>query len=63
MSGQGQEVREEALALLEHAVDGGFLNHAFLAHRDPLLAPLRGHPRFQAVLALAERAQMEAAAL
>lgn len=41
---------DEAVTWLQRAVDRGFINHPFLAHHDPLLAPLRGHPRFAEIL-------------
>ncbi|PWB71669.1 MAG: hypothetical protein C3F15_12465, partial [Holophagae bacterium] len=44
---------DSALAWLENAVELGFLNHRFLAEIDPVLAPLRGDPRFEALMARA----------
>jgi len=44
-----------ALALLERAVDGGFYPHAFFAEYCPFMAPLRGKPEFDVVLAKAAR--------
>jgi len=41
---------EKALELLEHWVDRGSINYPMLAHGDPLLANLRGEPRFQRLL-------------
>jgi adenylate cyclase len=40
---------EEALAALEKAVDEGFGHKAWVEH-DSDLAPLHGHPRYQALL-------------
>ena len=39
-----------ALRWIAIAVDRGFINYPFLAQHDPLLAPLRTHPRFQALM-------------
>ena len=39
---------DEALDWLENAIDLGFLNARYLGEIDPVLAPLRGDPRFQA---------------
>ncbi|MCI0436587.1 MAG: protein kinase [Gemmatimonadetes bacterium] len=44
-----------ALELLERAVDRGFYPHRFFAEYCPFLAPLRGTPAFDSVLARAER--------
>jgi non-specific serine/threonine protein kinase len=41
---------DRALDWLAIAVDRGFVNYPFLAHHDPLLAPLRGDPRFTRLL-------------
>lgn len=50
---------DESLRWLERAVDRGFLHHRFFRSIDPLLAPLRGHPRFEA---LCDRARQSAEA-
>jgi serine/threonine protein kinase len=49
---------DEALRWLGRSVERGFLHHEFLA-RDPLLANLRGHAGFAAVLAQARLAAGE----
>ena len=41
---------DPALDWLENAIRMGYLNHAFFAGKNPLLAPLRRHPRFQALV-------------
>lgn len=41
---------DRALDSLEEAVDQGFINYPFLAEHDVLLEPLRGEPRFKAIL-------------
>ena len=41
---------EPALDWLAIAVDRGFINHPFLARHDPLLASLRGRPRFEELM-------------
>lgn len=50
---------EQALDWLERAVARGFVNHPVLAIHDPLIAGLRAHPRFQALLA-ATKARFDA---
>jgi len=52
--------REGAIDWLERAVAWGYSNTRFLRELSPFLAPLRGLPRFEALL---ERAQRQAAAL
>ncbi|MGH7724226.1 MAG: protein kinase domain-containing protein [Candidatus Eiseniibacteriota bacterium] len=47
---------DDALRWLERAVERGFLHHRFFGDMDPLLAPLRGDARFQAILDKARRA-------
>ncbi len=42
--------KDEALAWLENSVRLGFINDHFLARIDPLLVPLRGDPRFVALI-------------
>ena len=46
------QVGETALALewIENALRMGFLNHEYLSKRDVFLAPLRGDPRFEALM-------------
>ncbi len=44
----------EAIAWLEHAVDGGFWNHRFFRATDPLLEDLRGSQEFDELMAKAE---------
>lgn len=50
---------ERALDWLAVAVERGFINHPFLSRHNPLLTPLRGHPRFTALMATV-RARYEA---
>lgn len=50
---------DRALDWLENAVEHGFLNHRYLGEIDPILAPLRGDPRFQALIARAREQQAE----
>jgi eukaryotic-like serine/threonine-protein kinase len=50
---------ESALDWLENAIEHGFLNHRFLGEIDPMLAPLRGDPRFRALMARAREKQAE----
>ena len=50
---------DSALDWLENAVELGFLNHRYLGEIDPVLAPLRGDPRFQALMARAREKQAE----
>ena len=50
---------DEALDWLENAIELGFLNHRYLGEIDPILAPLRGDPRFQALMARAKQKQAE----
>lgn len=38
---------ERALYWLDQAIESGFTHGRFLAHHDPMLAPLRAHPEFQ----------------
>lgn len=44
-----------ALALLEYAVDHGFYPHKFFAEYCPFMAPLRGMPEFERILAKAAK--------
>ena len=46
-----------ALQCLEHAIGWGFMNHRFLSEYDRFLAPLRGDPRFQALMERAREKQ------
>jgi serine/threonine protein kinase/Flp pilus assembly protein TadD len=50
---------DDALGWLENAVELGFLNHRYLGEIDPILAPLRVDPRFQALMARARKLQAE----
>ena len=53
---------DSAMDWLENAVELGFLNTRYLGEIDPLLAPLRHDPRFQALMARANemRGRLEA---
>jgi hypothetical protein len=44
-----------ALALLEHVVDHGFFPYRFFAEFCPFMAPLRGSPEFDRIVATAAR--------
>lgn len=44
-----------ALRLLEHAVDRGMYPHRFYAEYCPFMAPLRGSPDFDRIVAKAQR--------
>jgi tetratricopeptide (TPR) repeat protein len=46
-----------ALQCLEHAIGWGFTNHRFLSEYDHFLAPLRGDPRFEALMERAREKQ------
>ena len=50
---------DSALDWLENAVDRGFVNYRYLGEIEPLLAPLRRDPRFQALMARARKQQAE----
>ena len=50
---------DSALDWLENAVELGFVNHRYLSEIDPILAPLRRVPRFQALMARARAKQAE----
>jgi len=47
---------DEALDWLENAVRLGFVNFQFLGRRDTILAKLRGHPRYDALMTRVEEA-------
>jgi serine/threonine protein kinase/Flp pilus assembly protein TadD len=49
------DATEEALGLLERAIDEGFYPYQFLAEYCPFMEPLRGTPRFTDILAKAHR--------
>ena len=49
--------RDLCLTWLEKAVHYGFYNQRYLRDHDPALAIVRGHPRFDALLAEAQRRQ------
>jgi non-specific serine/threonine protein kinase len=42
--------KTQALDWLENAVNRGFINYPLLAEKDPLLANIRGEPRFQKLM-------------
>jgi hypothetical protein len=44
------ELVNHALEWLERAIVWGFSNHRFLSEHSRFLAPLRGDPRFEALL-------------
>ena len=46
---------DEALRWLERATERGFIHHPSLSAGDPLLAGLRGDPRFAALMAGVEK--------
>ena len=50
---------EEAMTWLTQAVSWGFSNHRFLAEHNRLLAPLRGDPRFEALMEKAREKERE----
>jgi hypothetical protein len=52
-------IKEYDLALqwLERAIQWGFTNHRFLSEYDRFLAPLRGDPRFEALMERAREKQ------
>jgi len=50
---------DTTLDWLENAIELGFLNHRYLGEIDPILAPLRGDPRFRALMARAKEKQAE----
>jgi serine/threonine protein kinase/tetratricopeptide (TPR) repeat protein len=50
---------DSALDWLENAVELGFVNHHYLGEVDTLLSPLRGDPRFQALMTRARGMQAE----
>ena len=54
---------DESLDWLDRAVKSGVVNWRFMSEYDPLLAPLRGHPRFEALMAEAKNRQAEFLAL
>jgi non-specific serine/threonine protein kinase len=44
-------LKDDALDWLENALSRGWINYPFTVLRDPLLAPLREEPRFEAIAA------------
>jgi tetratricopeptide (TPR) repeat protein len=50
------DLREDALFWLERAIDGGMINHPFLAGHDRYLDGIRGDPRFDRAMERARRA-------
>ncbi|HVS63173.1 MAG TPA: hypothetical protein VMT85_06665, partial [Thermoanaerobaculia bacterium] len=46
--------RDEAMRWLERATERGFIHYPFLSTGDPLLASLRGTPRFESLMARVE---------
>ncbi|OVE79637.1 hypothetical protein BVY01_01950, partial [bacterium I07] len=46
---------DDAMDLLEKAVDNGFLNHKFLAFHNPFLISLRGSERFEKLMERVKR--------
>jgi serine/threonine protein kinase/Tfp pilus assembly protein PilF len=50
---------DSALDWLGNAVERGFLNHRYLGEIDPILAPLRGDPRFRVLIARAREKRVE----
>ncbi len=42
--------RDDALEWLEHAVNIGWINYPLLVEKDPLLANIRGEPRFKKLM-------------
>jgi hypothetical protein len=47
---RARPIQAGAIEWLEHAVNWGFCSYRFLSELSPFLAPLRGHPRFEALL-------------
>jgi tetratricopeptide (TPR) repeat protein len=50
---------KEALDWIEQAISWGFSNHRFLSQYNRFLEPLRGDPRFQALMDRARRKQLD----
>ena len=50
---------DEALYWLSRAIEMGFINHRFFAEVDPLLAKLRGNPRFEELMERSREKQRE----
>jgi eukaryotic-like serine/threonine-protein kinase len=50
---------ENAMAWLGHTIEAGMCNHRFWSEIDPVIAPLRKHPRFEPLMARAREKARE----